>query len=53
VLESICAYFAKDAAQNQGIAGPITVTLDCIPPPDPEPPVITSPTATGCTSRDK
>ena len=25
---------------------PITVTLDRIPPPDPEPPVITSPTAT-------
>jgi len=24
-------YFAKDAAQNQGIAGPVTVTLDRIP----------------------
>ena len=39
-------YFAKDAAQNQAIGGPVTVTLDRIPPPDPEPPVITSPTAT-------
>ena len=33
-------------AQNQVIGGPVTVTLDHVPPPDPEPPVITSPTAT-------
>jgi hypothetical protein len=24
-------YFAKDGAQNQGIAGPVTVTLDRTP----------------------
>jgi HYR domain/Bacterial Ig-like domain len=33
---------ARDAANNEVTAGPITVTIDRIPPPDPEPPVISS-----------
>jgi hypothetical protein len=33
---------ARDAANNEATAGPIIVTIDRIPPPDPEPPVISS-----------